>query len=396
MIKAEKPVEEALRLQALHEYKVLDTLTEREFDDLTKIASFICQTPVALITLIGEDRQWHKSRIGTDIQQVPRDLAFCSHTILSDETMIVTDFTKDVRFHDHPLVIEGPCARFYAGAPLITPSGMRIGSLCVLDFAPRELSSDQIEALESLARQVVVLLEMRLSLTRLEESRLAAVEATNEANRAVKIKTEFLANISHEIRTPMNGIIGMTQVMLDGNVQPEDRGRVEIIRDCGRTLLSLINDILDFSKLESGNVEFESQPFDLHAAARGTIELFKPLAAQKNLDIELSIDPEMPNWYAGDVTRVTQVLTNLLSNAIKFTSSGKIEVTIDSLIESLSSGHHLVHVTVKDSGIGIPVELQDRLFLSFSQVDASITRRFGGTGLGLAICRSLCENMGGR
>ncbi len=104
----------------------------------------------------------------------------------------------------------------------------------------------------------------------------------------------------------------------------------------------------------------------------------------------------MPHWYVGDVTRVTQVLTNLLSNAIKFTSQGRIEVLIDSLVESLSSGHHLVHISVKDSGIGIPADLQDRLFRSFSQVDASITRRFGGTGLGLAICRSLCENMGGR
>lgn len=396
MIRPILPPEEALRLKTLEEYQILDTLSEREFDDLTQIASHICQTPVALITLIGTDRQWHKSKIGVEIQEIPRDLAFCSHTILSDETMIVSDFTQDARFHDHPLVQDGPCARFYAGAPLITPNGMRIGSLCVLDFAPREMSPEQIRSLEALARQVVVLLEMRLSVARLEESRLTAIEATAEAQRALKVKTEFLANISHEIRTPMNGIIGMTQVMLDGQIPAENRGRLEIIRDCGRTLLSLINDILDFSKLESGSVEFEAQPFDLVAATRGTVELFRPLAEQKNLELRLTIDETMPHWYVGDVTRISQVLTNLLSNAIKFTSQGRIEVTIDSVVESLSSGHHLVHVCVKDSGIGIPANLQDRLFLSFSQVDASITRRFGGTGLGLAICRSLCENMGGR
>lgn len=396
MIKPIRPPEENLRIETLDEYKILDTLSEREFDDLTQIASHICQTPVALITLVGKDRQWHKSKIGIGIQEIPRDLAFCSHTILSDETMIVSDFTKDVRFHDHPLVKDGPCARFYAGAPLITPNGMRIGALCVLDFASREMTPEQVKTLESLARQVVVLLEMRLSVARLEESRLAAIEATAEAQRALKVKTEFLANISHEIRTPMNGIIGMTQIMLDGNSSPENRGRLEIIRDCGRTLLSLINDILDFSKLESGSVEFEAQPFDLISAARGTVELFRPLAQQKNLEIRLTVDETIPHWYVGDVTRVSQVLTNLLSNAIKFTSQGHIDVMIDSLVESLSSGHHLVHISVKDSGIGIPNDLQNRLFRSFSQVDASITRRFGGTGLGLAICRSLCENMGGR
>ncbi len=271
MIKPMRPPNEDLRVETLNQYQILDTLSEREFDDLTQIASYICQTPVALITLVGGERLWMKSKIGFDLQEIPRDLGFCSHTILSSEPLIVSDFTKDERFHEHPLVKEGPCARFYAGAPLITPNGMRIGSLCVLDFAPREMSKEQIQTLESLARQVVVLLEMRLNVARLEESRLEALEATTEAQRALKVKTEFLANISHEIRTPMNGIIGMTQVMLESQIQPENRGRLEIIRDCGRTLLSLINDILDFSKLESGSVEFEAQPFDLFSAVRGTL-----------------------------------------------------------------------------------------------------------------------------
>lgn len=396
MLIAVKPKNERERLEALLEYAGLDAMSEREFDDLTQIAAYICKTPVALITLIDDSKQRCKSQHGAIVPDIPRDISFCSHTILRDDSLVVADLTKDFRFADNPIVTGELAVRFYAGAPLITLEGHKLGALCVLDFKARNLDDAQIQTLEALARQVVHLFEQRRALKRLESKRHLLQLATEEANQAVRVKSEFLANMSHEIRTPMNGIIGMTQLLVEAGLDHEHTGKLEIIRDCGQTLLSLINDLLDFSKLESGNVEFENLPFNVKASVERTAALFKPLAEKKGIQLKVEVAPTIPTWISGDVTRLTQVMNNLLSNAVKFTAHGAVHVKLDSVVESRSQQRHLIHVTVQDTGIGVPVELQGRLFQSFSQVDASITRRFGGTGLGLAICRSLCEKMGGR
>jgi CheY-like chemotaxis protein len=194
----------------------------------------------------------------------------------------------------------------------------------------------------------------------------------------------------------MNGIVGMAQLLIDAQLGPEYQPKLEIIRECGGTLLALINDLLDFSKLESGNVTIENLPFDVRAAVQRSFDMFSPLAEKKGLRLKFEYDSQIPKWVSGDVTRLSQVLNNLLANAVKFTPSGEVAIKLDSIVESKSAKRHLIHISVKDTGIGVPDELKGKLFRSFSQVDASITRRFGGTGLGLAICRSLCERMGGR
>jgi signal transduction histidine kinase len=372
MIKAAIPANEISRIKALESYNILDTLPDDDFEEIAQIAYQIFDMPISLISFVDNNRQWFKSHIGTEVKETHRDFSFCAHAILNEnEVFEVNDLSKDERFYDNPLVVGSPFARYYAGAPILDKIGFALGTLCIIDVKPRELSSQQKQILKSLSNQIVNHLEMTKTI------------------RELQIKNEetgrFAYLASHDIKAPIRGMKLLANTVLEDNVNTLDdssRLALNLISNRADQLTNLINGILSHSTLEEDKLNIEKINIKSFID-----DLINFLSAPS--DVKLTYTTEIEEVYT-DITYLHQILQNLLSNAIKYSDKKNTEIHLH-----VCRKEGKTVFIVSDNGIGIPMEFQQSIFQMFKTLVP--TDRFGnkGSGIGLATVKRLAEKMNG-
>lgn len=414
------------RIDALRSYAILDSLPEQDYDDITQLASEICQTPISLISLIDDQRQWFKSNHGLDLRETPRAVALCAHAIIRpDETMVVRDSRTDERFATNPLVTGDPNVVFYAGVPLVNAEGFALGSLCVIDHVARQLTDRQLSALKTLAKQVVTLFDLRKSHRELKESEeryrmlsadlehqvqqrtqdlIAANEALGESNDMLTRSNDNLQKFafvaSHDLQEPLRKIHQFGD-LIKTNYAPVVIGGtdyIERIQTSAGRMSMLIRDLLTYSRLSTRRDL--SRLVSLNDVVRLALSDLELSIVKTKAEIRVDAMPTV----TGDFNQLSQVFHNLLSNALKFCRADTIPLiqirysTLEAIHLPLSvkparvaTEYH--RIDVSDNGIGFDEKFLDRVFQVFQRLHGR--NAFSGTGIGLAICEKVVTSHGG-
>jgi signal transduction histidine kinase len=376
-MRAPLPVDEPARLAALHDTQVLDTPPEEDFDDIALLASEICGTPMGLVSLVAEDRQWFKARVGLDIAQTSRDLSFCAYAIHGHDLLEVPDAAQDARFADNPVVTaDHGGIRFYAGAPVVLDGNHSVGTVCVVDHVPRELTGAQRRSLRSLARHAAVQLELR------RYARHAG-EIADRLRQLDRMKDSFLTNVSHELRTPLSTIRGYLEILLEGDIDSDTSRRfLSVMERNSDRLLRLIEELLQVARQNDDVVRMDLGELDLADLTHQVITACRPLAEHKK--VMLWDRTARPAPARGDAKRLAQALNHLVVNAIKFTRPGG-EITVDS-----ATGPE-AELIISDTGMGIDSDDLPHVFDRFYRCATADVMAVPGPGLGLSIVKSIIE-----
>lgn len=378
MIKPDFPQNEIERLSVVNKYKLLDTLPESDFDNITSLVATICDVPISLITLLDTDRNFLKSHHGLDIQESPRDISFCGHAILQNEDIfVIEDSRKDNRFIGNPLIDQFK-AIFYAGVPLRDKDGLALGTLCVYDHKPKQLTEVQKKALITLGKQVMNLFDLRLNNRLLDESKKELLERNAELSK-------FASHVSHDLKSPLANIISLTTFLKEEeeNVFTEESVEyINFIEESADSLKNYIDGIL---------IHYKSN--ELLNEDKQTIALNDLFEEVKRIhlldDAQFKSNTRDKNVFINKAA-VTQILINLVDNALKYNSSKHPEITLD---YSENKNFHIFSVT--DNGIGIAQEQQNEVFKLFNNNNQTDVKGNKGTGIGLFTVKNLVKRLNG-
>ncbi|WP_417590177.1 sensor histidine kinase [Owenweeksia hongkongensis] len=380
MTKPEMHPRERERLAELYSYSILDTAPEKEYDNLTALASQICNAPVSMIALIDKDRQWYKSNNNDDSTGSPREIAFCAHTINAvDDVLIVEDMRLDSRFAQNPFVANDPHAVFYAGAKLISRNGLPVGSICVIDLEPRKLTTAQIDALKVLANQTMQLLELKRRNQELEELQ----QELRNKNEEIQ---SFASLAAHDLKTPLSQISGVADLFSDlysAKLDDEGLSLLKIMQDSASSLNSLVDGLLEYS-LSDKLAQEEKEIFDLPSFIE-TIR--KPFCYNKKCEITINTSLQDVSINKSALQRI---FVNLISNAHKYNDKAVAKIDITT---SENETHYLF--SVSDNGPGIGKEDHKRLFKMFEVLNQEDANSQKGHGIGLSVIKRLIEKMEG-
>lgn len=380
MAKISFPVDEVARIAALESYDLMDSGSEKEFDAIAKIASVICNIPISLITFIDEDRQWFKSHIGTELSENEREISFCTHAIASrEEILIVHDARMDERFADNPMVTGPTKLIFYAGVPLINEDGHALGTICVLDQKKHILSDDQIDALKSLAVQVVDKIELR--------RKISTLQKTNEqlTNSNILIQ-KFSSMAAHDIKNPLTSILLTSQLLkhsIDESVSLRSHKLIDMNISSSQTLLGLVDEMLEYSKSPEFLIA-RKQKIILKSLFERLLSL---LTIPENFNIEFSSAVDEIHYSS---IALEQILLNLLTNAIRYNDKEAGLVKIE-----LINGENFYNIVVSDNGIGIAEEHLNKVFDSHYTIGGVDRNNKKGTGIGLSTVKDLVNMLDG-
>ncbi|AGC78339.1 GAF domain-containing protein [Nonlabens dokdonensis] len=379
MIAPPTPDNETKRQAAVEKYKLLDTMPEENYDNITSIISSICNAPISLITLIDKDRNFLKSRHGIDMSESPRELSFCGHAIAGEEEiMIVKDARKDVRFKGNPLVTDFK-AIFYAGVPLVDSNGYKLGTLCVYDHEPRELDQHQIKSLKAMAKQVMSLFEERYKTFELEKLQIKLQDRNNELK-------DFAGIVSHDLKAPLSNIIMITQLLNDGDEKLSKQAKEYLgyLKESSTSMSRYIDGMLMFYRSD----ELVTDEYD----SVSYVDLIEDVISMTVLDDSTKIHyiPENDTTLLTNEIALKQILINLVTNAVKY---GDKEQTIIDI--TLKDHLHEYEIIIKDNGRGIPTDKIDSVFKLFFVAAEEDRHGKQGTGIGLATVSRLLEHMDG-
>lgn len=369
MISAKLHPQEKDRLAELLKFEVLDSEDELCFDELTELASTICGTPISLISLIDSHRQWFKSRVGLEARETPKDLAFCAHAILQKDIFEIPNALADERFTDNPLVTESPDIRFYAGQPLLTSSGLPIGTLCVIDTKPNLLNAEQKRALEILAKQVIGQLELRLHARKMQ--------------RMNKQREKFFGVLAHDLKSPFNGVLGLSRLLVD-HADSFDQKQVSLyskeILNSSLKIYQILDEILQWTEQSALAGKPVLNNFPIKECIDNSIELLSESIKAKDLHIDIHVADNIEA--TGNKAFFKTAARNLLSNAIKYSPKG------GRILIHASNKEQNMHLSVQDEGEGIPDSLRKELFKGTVSSHQG-TLGEAGHGLGLHLTHEL-------